>query len=103
MQSMYWTIAQLVAHHTSNGCNLRPGDLFGTGTISGTDRSSFGSLLELSQGGKTPVQLPNGEQRSFLQDGDEVILRAYAEAAGRARIGFGECRGILTAARERCD
>jgi fumarylacetoacetase len=95
MQFMYWTIAQLVAHHTCNGCNLRPGDLFGTGTISGTDPSSFGSLLELSQGGRAPLQLPNGEQRSFLQDGDELALSAYAESAGRARIGFGACVGVV--------
>ena len=95
MQHMYWTIAQLVAHHTCNGCNLRPGDLLGTGTISGTDPTSFGSLLELSQGGKTPLTLPNGEQRSFLQDGDELSLSAYAETQGRARIGFGECVGVV--------
>ncbi len=91
--AMYWTAAQLVAHHTSNGCNLRPGDLLGTGTLSGEPRTSFGSLLELSDGGKSPLRLPNGEMRSFLQDGDELSLSAYAEAPGFARIGFGECRG----------
>lgn len=95
MRYMYWTVAQLVAHHTCNGCNLRPGDLLGTGTISGTDPTSFGSLLELSQGGRAPLQLPNGEQRSFLQDGDELSLSAYAEAPGRARIGFGPCSGVI--------
>jgi fumarylacetoacetase len=95
MQFMYWTIAQLVAHHTCNGCNLRGGDLFGTGTISGTDPASVGSLLELSQNGKQPVQLPNGEQRSFLQDGDWLSLSAYAEVPGRVRIGFGSCEGIV--------
>jgi fumarylacetoacetase len=96
LQSMYWTIAQLVAHHTCNGCNLRPGDLFGTGTISGTDPSSLGSLLELSQGGRAPLQLANGEQRGFLQDGDELALSAYAETKGRVRIGFGACVGQVT-------
>lgn len=95
VQHMYWTAAQLVAHHTCNGCNLRPGDLFGTGTISGTEPTSFGSLLELSHGGRVPLQLPNGEQRSFLQDGDEVSLSAFAEAPGKARIGFGECVGVV--------
>jgi fumarylacetoacetase len=99
MQYMYWTVAQLVAHHTCNGCNLQPGDLFGTGTISGPDASSCGSLLEISQGGKAPLQLPNGEQRSFLEDGDELTLTAYAESPGYARIGFGECRGIVAASR----
>jgi len=94
-QFMYWTVAQLVAHHTCNGCNLRAGDLFGSGTISGPDASSCGSLLEISQGGRTPLQLPNGEQRSFLEDGDELILSAYAERPGRARIGFGTCTGIV--------
>jgi fumarylacetoacetase len=95
MQHMYWTVAQLVAHHTCNGCNLRAGDLLGTGTISGTDATSVGSLLELSQGGRTPLQLPNGEQRAFLQDGDELSLMAYAEAANRVRIGFGACAGVV--------
>jgi fumarylacetoacetase len=95
MRFMYWTIGQLVAHHTCNGCNLRPGDLLGTGTISGTDSASVGSLLELSQGGKTPMQLANGEQRSFLQAGDWLSLSAYAEAPGRARIGFGTCEGTV--------
>jgi fumarylacetoacetase len=95
MQYMYWTVAQLVAHHTCNGCNLRPGDLLGTGTISGPDAASCGSLMEISQGGKSAVELPNGEQRSFLQDGDQLTLSAYAQAPGRARIGFGACTGIV--------
>jgi fumarylacetoacetase len=95
MQFMYWTVAQLVAHHTCNGCNLRPGDLLGTGTISGPEPSSFGSLLELSQGGRAPLALPTGEQRTFLQDGDELVLSAYAQAPQRARIGFGPCSGIV--------
>ena len=95
MQYMYWTIAQLVAHHTCNGCNLQSGDLLGTGTISGPDASSYGSLLEISQGGRAPLQLPTGEERSFLLAGDQLSLAAYAEAPGRARIGFGPCVGIV--------
>jgi fumarylacetoacetase len=95
MQYMYWTVAQLIAHHTCNGCNLQPGDLLGTGTISGPDASSCGSLLEVSQGGKTPLKLTSGEERSFLQEGDELSLSAFAEAPGRARIGFGECVGVV--------
>jgi fumarylacetoacetase len=91
----YWTPAQLVAHHTSNGCNLRPGDLLGSGTISGTRADSLGSLMELTQGGKAPLSLPDGETRTFLQDGDEVIERGYCERAGAARIGFGEARGRI--------
>ncbi len=94
----YWTLAQLVAHHTVNGCNLRPGDVLGTGTLSGLAPGQAGSLLELSQGGKQAVQLPNGESRSFLQDGDTVILKAYAHAPGARRIGLGECRGTVLAA-----
>ena len=91
----YWTLAQLVAHHSSNGCNLGPGDLLGTGTQSGPQPGQGGSLLELSMGGKQPVNLPGGETRSFLQDGDTVILRAHCERAGARRIGFGECRGTV--------
>lgn len=96
--SMYWTIAQMIAHHASGGCNLMPGDLLGTGTISTPDQTGLGSLMELSQGGKTPISLPDGEQRSFLQDGDELILSARAEREGRRSIGFGECRGVVRAA-----
>ncbi|MBR1175299.1 fumarylacetoacetase [Bradyrhizobium sp. KB893862 SZCCT0404] len=88
----YWTLSQVVAHQTSNGCNLQPGDLIGTGTISGPSRDSRGCLLELSEGGQSPVSLPSGETRVFLEDGDTVILSACCEADGRARIGFGECR-----------
>jgi fumarylacetoacetase len=87
--NMYWTIAQIVTHHASNGCNLQPGDLLGTGTISASDPSGFGSLLELSQGGKAPITLRGGEARTFLEDGDEVTLTARATAPGRAPIGFG--------------
>jgi fumarylacetoacetase len=95
----YWTIAQLVAHHTVNGCNLRAGDLFGTGTLSGASPAAAGSLLELSQGGKVPITLSNGESRSFLEDGDTVILRGFCGRAGARRIGFGECRGTVLPAR----
>ena len=94
----YWTVGQMLAHHTVNGCNLEPGDLFGTGTQSGPEPDEAGSLLELSLGGKTPVKLPNGEVRGFLEDGDTVILRAAAELPGRPRIGFGECRGTVAPA-----
>ena len=89
----YWNVAQMMAHHTINGCNLRPGDLLGTGTQSGPDADEAGSLLELSQGGKQPLSLPGGEQRRFLEDGDEIILRGHCVKAGAARIGFGEARG----------
>jgi fumarylacetoacetase len=91
----YWTLAQLVTHHTVNGCDLRSGDLLGSGTQSGPLEGQGGSLLELSKGGKQPVPLPDGETRTFLADGDTVILRAFCEAAGRARIGFGDCAGTV--------
>jgi fumarylacetoacetase len=94
----YWTLGQMVAHHSVNGCNLQPGDLLGTGTQSGPAPEEAGSLLELSLGGKTPVKLPNGEMRAFLEDGDAVILRAAAERPGYRRIGFGECRGTVVGA-----
>ena len=87
----YWTVAQLVAHHTSNGCNLRTGDLLASGTVSGPEEGSQGCLLERTQGGARPFELPTGEQRSFLADGDEVVLRGYCEREGYARIGLGEC------------
>jgi fumarylacetoacetase len=97
---MYWTVAQLVAHHTSNGCNLRSGDLFGSGTISAPDAGGFGSLLETTSGGQNPIRLESGEERRFLEDGDEVIMRAYARRPGRfAQIGFGDCRGTVVPAR----
>lgn len=95
MTAMYWTIAQLISHHSSNGCNLAPGDLLGTGTLSGVDDSSKGSLLELSDGGKQLIELPGGETRTFLQDGDELVITAFTEAPGFARIGFGECRAVI--------
>ncbi|MDB5892651.1 MAG: fumarylacetoacetase, partial [Rhodoferax sp.] len=91
----YWTVAQLVAHHTVNGCNLRAGDLLGTGTLSGPAPEQGGSLLELSQGGKRPITLANGESRTWLEDGDTVILKGFCEREGFRRIGFGECRGTV--------
>ena len=94
----YWTLAQLLTHHASNGCNLQPGDLLGTGTQSGPAAGQGGSLLELSNGGKQAITLPNGEQRTFLLDGDTLILRAYCERPGAARIGFGDCVGTVVAA-----
>jgi fumarylacetoacetase len=95
----YWTVAQMVAHHTVNGCNLQPGDLFGSGTLSGPTLDQAGALIELTQGGKAPLQLPNGEQRVFLEDGDSVTLRGWCEKPGAARIGFGECVGTVLPAR----
>jgi fumarylacetoacetase len=94
-QDLYWTPAQLLAHHSSNGCNLRTGDLLGTGTISGAAPDSLGSLIELTRGGKQPVALPGGETRSFLADGDELILRGRCTRAGRAAIGLGEARATV--------
>lgn len=91
---MYWTVAQLIAHHTSNGCNLQPGDLFGSGTISAPDATGVGSLLEATRGGQTPIELESGEKRRFLEDGDELVLYARTPPAPNSvQIGFGECRG----------
>ena len=95
MKHAYWTIGQMVAHHTVNGCNLQPGDLFGSGTLSGPTAGEAGSLLELSVGGTQPVALGSGETRAFLEDGDCVILRAWCERDGYARIGFADCRGTV--------
>jgi fumarylacetoacetase len=94
----YWTLAQLIAHHTVNGCNLETGDLLGTGTLSGPDPGQGGSLLELSVGGKELIRLPDGESRSFVADGDTIIFTAFCEREGYRRIGFGECRATVTAA-----
>jgi fumarylacetoacetase len=91
----YWTAAQIVAHHTSNGCNLQPGDLLGSGTLSGTEPGSCGSMMELTQAGKRPLALPGGELRRFLEDGDEAIQRGRCSRDGHATIGFGEARGIV--------
>jgi fumarylacetoacetase len=93
--NMYWTIAQLLAHHTSNGCNLRPGDLLASGTVSGPTEESRGCLIERTWRGSQPLQLPTGETRACLEDGDEVLFRGYCEREGFARIGFGECRGVV--------
>lgn len=112
-KDLYWTLAQFVTHHTVNGCNLQPGDLLASGTISGATRDSRGSMLELTWDGdpwanppvvvpgtqRTPIKLPTGEERKFLADGDEVIIKAYCEREGFRRIGFGECRGTIEAAR----
>jgi fumarylacetoacetase len=94
----YWTLAQLVAHHTVNGCNLESGDLLGTGTLSGPQAQQGGSLLELSLGGRQPITLPDGESRAFVADGDTIILTAFCQREGFRRIGFGECRATVTAA-----
>lgn len=98
-RDLYWSPAQLVAHHTSNGCNLQIGDVLATGTISGPEDSSAGCLLELTRNGVQPVKLPTGEVRAFLADGDEIILRGFCEAPGHPRIGLGECRATVLPAR----
>jgi fumarylacetoacetase len=94
-RDMYWTMAQMLTHHASNGCNLRAGDLLASGTVSGADKTARGCLLELTSRGKDPVTLPTGEQRKFLEDGDEVILRGFCERDGFQRIGLGSCRGTI--------
>ena len=96
-RGMYWTLGQMLAHHASNGCNLRAGDLIASGTVSGPTKDSRGSMLELAWRGAEPIGLPNGESRAFLADGDEVILRGWCERDGAVRIGLGECRGVLVA------
>jgi fumarylacetoacetase len=93
--TMYWTPAQMVAHHASNGCNLEPGDLLASGTVSGPTSDALGSLLEISQGGRQSIALPNGEARTFLEDGDEIVMRGTCSAPGYRRLGFGECRGVI--------
>jgi fumarylacetoacetase len=96
--AMYWSAAQIVAHHSSNGCNLQPGDLIGTGTLSTAEESGLGSLMEISTGGKSPIELPSGETRSFLEDGDELTMAARCEANGAVTIGFGSCTGKVVPA-----
>jgi fumarylacetoacetase len=96
-EAAYWTAAQLVAHHTVNGCNLQPGDLLGSGTLSGPQPDEAGSLIELTLGGKQPLTLPNGEQRTFLEDGDTLVIRGWCERDGAVRIGLGEVSGTVTA------
>jgi fumarylacetoacetase len=98
LSDMYWTPAQLVAHHASNGCNLNAGDVLGSGTLSGATRESRGCLLELTWRGSEPLTLSNGEERRFLEDGDEVELRAFCERSGFRRIGLGSCRGVVLGA-----
>jgi fumarylacetoacetase len=95
LRDMYWTLAQMLTHHTSNGCNLRPGDLLASGTVSGPSPGSEGCLLEKTRNGAEPLQLPNGETRAFLADGDEVTMRAFCEHEGFRRIGFGACDGTV--------
>jgi fumarylacetoacetase len=95
---LYWSVGQMLTHHTSNGCNMKSGNLLGSGTISGRDEGGRGCLLELTSRGANPVKLANGEERKFLEDGDEVTLRGYCERAGFARIGFGECSGEIISA-----
>ena len=95
----YWTVGQMVTHHTVNGCRLMPGDLFGSGTSSGPTSDEAGALIELVEGGKKPFTLPNGETRTFLEDGDTVVFRGWCEKPGARRIGFGECRGTVLPAR----
>jgi len=94
-RDLYWTIAQMLTHHASNGCNMRPGDLLASGTVSGADKTARGCLLELTSRGKDPVMLPAGEQRKFLENGDEIILRGFCERNGFRRIGLGNCRGTI--------
>ncbi len=91
----YWSVAQMVTHHTMGGCSLQPGDLLGSGTISGPGPGEAGAIIELARAGQSPVTLDNGEQRAFLQDGDAVMLRGWCEKPGAARIGFGESRGTV--------
>ena len=93
--SLYWTLGQMIAHHSSNGCPLRPGDLIGSGTVSGPEKQNQGCLLELTRRGADPLTLPSGETRAFLEDGDEVILKGWCEASEFRRIGLGECRGLI--------
>jgi fumarylacetoacetase len=95
-KDMYWTLGQMVAHHTSNGCPLRPGDLIASGTVSGPEKENRGCLLELTWRGTDAVRLPHGEQRTFLEDGDELILTGYCEREGFVRIGLGSCRAVIT-------
>jgi fumarylacetoacetase len=101
LRDLYWTVGQMATHHASNGCNFRPGDLFATGTVSGTAPDARGCLLELTWRGAEPLTLPTGEQRRFLEDEDEVIFRGTCRRDGAARIGFGECRGVVLPALER--
>ena len=97
---MYWTLAQMVTHHASNGCNMQPGDLLASGTVSGPEKESRGCLLERTWRGTEPLELPTGETRRFLEDGDEVVMRGWCEKEGFRRIGLGECKGVVRGASE---
>jgi fumarylacetoacetase len=99
LRHLYWTPAQLLTHHASNGCNLQPGDLLGSGTVSGPEDETRGCLLEITRNGRDPITLPTGEQRTFLEDGDQVIFRGYCERPGFVSIGMGECTGTIAIAR----
>jgi 2-keto-4-pentenoate hydratase/2-oxohepta-3-ene-1,7-dioic acid hydratase in catechol pathway len=101
-EAAYWTAAQLITHHTVNGCNLQPGDLLGSGTLSGPKPDEAGSLMELTLGGKQAITLPNGEKRTFLEDGDTLVMRGYCERAGAVRIGLGEVSGTVAGLRLPC-
>ena len=94
-RDMYWTLGQMVAHHTSNGCPIRAGDLIASGTVSGQEKENRGCLLEMTWKGTEPIQLPDGESRTFLEDGDEVTLTGYCTRDGFARISLGSCRGVV--------
>jgi fumarylacetoacetase len=98
LKNLYWMPGQLIAHDASNGCNLRTGDLIGTGAVSGPGADERGCLLEITRRGAEPLRLPVGEPRVFLEDGDEVILRAHCQRSGYATIGLGECRGTVVGA-----
>jgi fumarylacetoacetase len=95
-RDIYWTPAQMLAHHASGGCNLNPGDLIASGTVSGAEKTSWGSLIELTTRGKEPIHLPTGETRTFIEDGDEILMRARCERAGFVGIGFGDCFGLIS-------
>jgi fumarylacetoacetase len=99
MQHLYWSMAQQLTHHTVGGCNVRPGDLMASGTISGADPGSYGSMLELAWRGTKPISMPDGSERKFLLDGDSVIMRAYAQGDGY-RIGFGKAEGTILPAHQ---
>jgi fumarylacetoacetase len=98
-KDVYWTMSQMLAHHTSTGCNMRPGDLLASGTISGPAKENRGCMLERTWRGTEPITLADGTERRFLQDGDELTIRGWCERPGLPRIGFGECRGVIMPAR----
>jgi fumarylacetoacetase len=100
LQNLYWTFGQMLTHHASNGCNLRPGDLIGSGTISGLEDEARACITELTHAGADPLPVGQGESRTALENGDEIVLRARAERAGAVTIGFGECRGRIAPAIE---